>query len=184
MRSLLLRSLPFVFCFFAAAGVLLSASPADAANSVVLKYRFLRESVSVPELTTFSETGKLSPALRAYLALAGRKPEDLRKTLTQEVKVNARILDRVLNSQIGEILLNQVSDVVHTPGNGANIQSLRGAVMTSALPDNQITLIELLQNYPTSEVHVEGDRLAEVYGKLKRLGQGLPNLGDLIKIGQ
>ncbi|MBD1887788.1 alpha/beta hydrolase [Coleofasciculus sp. FACHB-SPT9] len=184
MRSLLLRSLPFVFSLAAATGILFSPSRADAANTVVLKYRFLRESVSVPELTTFAETGELSSALRAYLAMAGRKPEDLRKTLTQEVKVNALILDRVLNNQIGELVLGQVSDVVHTPGNGANIQSLRGAVMSSALPDNQITLIEILENYPTSEVHVEGDRLAEVFGKLKRLGQGLPNLGDLIRIGQ
>ncbi|MBD1931026.1 alpha/beta hydrolase [Funiculus sociatus] len=178
MRYLLL-SMRLV-CLAAVAGVWLFATPADAAESVVLKYSILRESISVPELTTFVETGELSPALRAYLAMAGKNPEELRKVLTQEIKVNALFLDKVLNNPLGEIALTQVSDVIHT-GSGANVQALRGALMSSALPNNKITLIEVLQNYPTPEVHVEGDRLADVYKQVRRLAEGLPNLGDLIK---
>jgi len=71
-------------------------------------------------------------------------------------------------------MLDRVSEVIHTPTNRANRQSLRSALVISALNDNQITLIEILENYPTADVHVEGDRLADILQQITRLSQGLP----------
>jgi hypothetical protein len=177
MSRYLLLSRGFIFGLVALMGVFYCSARADAAESVVLKYSFLRETVSVPELKTFAETGELSSALQAYLKLAGREPAELRRALTQEVKVNAILLYRVLNSPVGEGMLDQVSQVVHTPSNRANRESLRGAIVSSALPDGKITLIETLENYPTPEVHVEGDRLVEVVEKIRRVFGRIPNLG-------
>lgn len=156
--------------------VFLGSARADAADSVVLKYRFLRETVSVAELTTFAETGELSRSLRAYLRMAGKEPAELRRTLTQEVPVNPTRLYRVLNTTPGEFLLDQASQVIHTPSNRANRQSLRAALVGSALPNGKITLIETLQNYPTPEVHVEGDRLVEVVQRISQVTERLPNI--------
>ncbi len=177
MSRYLPLSLRFIVGLMALTGVLCWSAPANAAESVVLKYRFLRGSVSVPELVTFAQTGKLSTALQAYLKLAGRDPDQLRRALTQEVKVNPNLLSGLLNSPIGERMLDQVSEVVHTPSNRANRESLRGALVTSALSDSNITLIETLENYPTPEVHVEGDRVVEVAQKIRGLFGRLPNLG-------
>ncbi len=153
------------------------STPANAAESVVLKYRFLQERVSVPELSTFAETGKLSAKLQFYLTLARREPEQLRRTLRQEVQVNPNFLELALNNSLGEAMLDQVSQVVHTPSNQANRESLRTALVNSARPDGRITLIETLENYPTSEVYVEGDRLAEVVQKISGVILQLRNLG-------
>lgn len=158
-------------------GIFYGSDRADAADSVVLKYRFLRESVSVPELSTFAQTGELSPKLQIYLKLAGREPEQLRRALTQQVKVNPILLSQVLNSPLGGVMLDQVSQVVHTPSDRANRESLRGAIVSSALPDGQITLIETLENYPTPEVHVEGDRVVEFAQNIRRVFGRLPNIG-------
>jgi hypothetical protein len=152
---------------------------AEAAQWAVLKYRFLRERVSVPELTTFVKTGELSRTLRAYLKLAKKEPAELRRTLTQEVKVNPTVLYQVLKTPVGDAMLDQVSQVIHTPSNRANRESLRGALVSSALPDGNITLIETLQNYPTPEVHVEGERLAEVIQNISKLIGRLPPLPRL-----
>lgn len=152
-------------------------TPADAAESVVLKYSFLQETVSVPELTTFAKTGELSPSLKAYLKLAGKEPDQLRRALTQEVPVNPTLLYRILTNPVGEAMLDRVSEVVHTPTNRANRESLRGALVSSALPDGKITLVETLENYPTPEVYVEGDRLAEVAQNITRVFGHLPNIG-------
>jgi hypothetical protein len=155
--------------------VAFGASPqADAAESVVLKYRFLRETISVAELSALAETGELSPSLRAYLKLAKREPEELRRALTQEVEVDPILLYRVLNTPVGEIMLDRASEVIHTPTDRANRQSLRSALVSSALPDGQITLIETLENYPTPEVHVEGERLVEVAQTLRRVVDRIP----------
>lgn len=167
----------FIFGLVALVGIFVGSTPANAAQSVVLKYSILRQTISVPELTTFAQTGELSPSLKAYLKLAGREPEQLRRALTQEVPVNGTVLYGVLTSPVGKVMLDQVSEVVHTPDNQANRESLRGALVSAALPDGKITLIETLENYPTPEVHVEGERLVEVVGKITRVLGRLPNIG-------
>ena len=156
--------------------VLLFSNPVNAAESVVLKYKFLRETVSVPELSTFAQTGELSSSLRAYLKLAGKEPDDLRKALTQEIPVQGVLLSRILNNPLGEAMLDRVSEVVHTPSDRASRESLRSALVMSALDDDQITLIETLENYPTREVHLEGDRLVEIVQDIAQVAGSLPNI--------
>ncbi|HBB34104.1 MAG TPA: alpha/beta hydrolase [Cyanobacteria bacterium UBA8803] len=174
-RYLLLsrRSLLGLIAFMS---VCLFSSAANAAESVVLKYRFLRETISVSELSTFAQTGELSSSLQAYLKLAGKDPEELRSILTQEIAVNPILLSRVLNSVVGEAMLDRASQVVHTPSDRANRESLRSALVTSALGDEKITLIETLENYPTPEVHVEGDRLVEIVQYMTRVIGSLPRV--------
>lgn len=64
--------------------------------------------------------------------------------------------------------------MVHTPSRRAGQQALRSALVLSANDDGQITLTEILENYPTAVVEVEGDRLESAYRLLQRL-----NLSEL-----
>ncbi|MEC4986920.1 MAG: alpha/beta hydrolase [Oscillatoria sp. PMC 1068.18] len=170
------RSLIYFSSILTAAGVFFVASSAEAADSVVLKYKFLRESVSIPELTALAETGEVSSSLNAYLKMANKEPEELRRVLNDEIDVNGLLLSRLLNTTPGELVLDQVSEIIHTPTNRANQQALRAALVKSALEDNQISLIEMLQNYPTTEVHVEGERIEEVYNRVSGLLKRIPRL--------
>ena len=156
--------------------ILLHSSQAIAAEQVILKYRIFRESIPVKDLTALAQTGETSLKLRAYLALARQDPQQVRKTLTQEVKVSPILLDRVLNSRVGDVVLDQVSQAIHTPSKQADRQAMRSALVLSAQGDSKINLIEVIQNYPTQEVEVEGDRLEAVARQLVRLGSRLQNL--------
>ena len=178
MRFLVLR-LALVSCLCAA--ISLSSSSAFAADQVVLKYRIFRESLSVKELSSFAETGQLSTSLRVNFALARQDPEAIRGYLTQPVKVNFLFLDRVLNSPVGNVVLDEVSQVIHTRSRRADRQALRAALVLSARRDNEITLIEIIQNYPTPEVEVEGERLVSALRQISRLGGTLEDLLDAIK---
>ncbi|MGF1478280.1 MAG: alpha/beta hydrolase [Cyanophyceae cyanobacterium] len=164
------------------AAAVLPAYPTEAAESVVLKYGFIRESVSVPELSTFVETGELSSSLEAYLKMANTEPEELRSVLTREIEIEPVPLSRGLNTLPGELLLDQVSKVIHTPTQSASQQSLRAALVSSALPDGNITLLEVLENYPTEDVHVEGDRLVETYTQLDKFLGILADAGVELKL--
>jgi Alpha/beta hydrolase of unknown function (DUF1400) len=160
--------------------VWLGATEAIAAERVVWRYRVLQGSLSVDELTTLAETGEVSPALRAYFRLARRNPQHIRRTLNEEVAVNPRLLDRVLNSPVGDVAIDRVSEAIHTPSRQADRQAMRSALVLSASDDSRISLIEVIQNYPTEEIHVDGDRLADAYRQI----QGLQNrLGDLLNGG-
>ncbi len=178
--SLLRRSLllSVIIAFF------LSNGSAFAAENVLLKYRIFRESISVKELTNFAETGELSTSLRVNLALAKQDPKPIRQYLTESVAVNPVLLDRVLNSPIGNVVLDQISEAIHTPSRKADRQALRSALILSASSDrtgnsansNNISLIEIIQNYPSSEVEVEGEVLERAYRQLRQLGGNLQDL--------
>lgn len=167
---------------FSSSMFLFEPQVANAAEQVVLKYRIFRQSISVKELSTFAETGELSKSLRINLALARQDPKAVRQYLTQPVRVNVVLLDRVLNSPVGNVILDQIGQVIHTPSRRADRQALRAALVLSASRDGQISLIETIQNYPSSEVEVEGDRLESAYRQLRRLGGRLQDLlNDLPK---
>lgn len=169
--------------FLAGCGnILLPTFPAEASEQVLIKYQIFQRSVSVSELTRFADTGELSNQLEAYMDTAKQNPDNLRRTLATAVPVNLIFLDRVLNSQMGELLLDRLSLAVHTPSHQASRQALRSALILSASDDSQITLMETIQKYPTQQVHVEGERLQDAYNQLTRLArpiQGILNIIDL-----
>lgn len=138
-----------------------SNSPALANKSLVLQFGPFGRSISMTDLTRFAETGELSRGWRFFFNVAGVNPENVRTALNQEVSVGLKVLDRRLNSLLGEFLLYQVGQVVHTPSKTANIQALRSAAILSA-SDNRLSLLEILQRYPTRQVHLNGVRLARL----------------------
>lgn len=173
LRSVVLLSQSLLLTLI---GTIINVKPASAAQTVILTYSILRESISVPELSTLAETGTASSSLQSYLNLANKRPEDLRNALNQTVEVDPVLLSQVLNSFAGDFLLDQMTEVIHTPSQRASRESLRGALVTSAISDKNIRLIEVLENYPTEEVHVNGDRLADVYLQIKGVMDKIPPL--------
>jgi Alpha/beta hydrolase of unknown function (DUF1400) len=161
---------------FTLVGAALSNSRAIAAEQVVLKYNILERAISVDELSRFAETGELSPELQAYLNLAQRDPDDVRQTLNQETGVNVRLLDTVLNSPVGNLALDQITQAIYTPSREADNAAMRSALILSASGDSRISLIEVIQNYPTQQVYVDGNRLVDAYQQVSALGDRLGNL--------
>ncbi|AKE65166.1 hypothetical protein NIES3806_31360 [Microcystis aeruginosa NIES-3806] len=148
----------------------------SAAESAIIKYHIFQGSVSVSELKQLSETGELAPALASQLKMANQKPEEFRKILNRRVAVDAVFLSKFLNSFFGESLLDYAAEIVHTPNRAASRQALRGALVTSALNDNEIQVIEVLDNYPTSEVHVDGNRLLDLINQIESVLKKMPRL--------
>ena len=156
--------------------LLIVCLPLQAAESAIIKYSIFTGSVSIPELTKFSETGELSPALAAHLRTANQNPEEFRRILNQKIEVDPVFLSKILNSVLGEGILDYATEVIHTPSKTASRQALRGALVTSALGDKEIQLIEVLENYPTSEVYINGDRLLSLLNQINGLVGNLPKL--------
>lgn len=158
----------------------LTAAPAQAADQVVLKYRVFERSIAVSDLTQFAETGELNRPLRRYIRLSGQQPERVRETLTQEFAVSPLVLDRLLNSPIGETALGQLSQAIYPSSREADETALRSALVLSATDDGQISFIEVLRNYPTPQVYIDGERLAEAYSQLRALSDRIgPLLQDI-----
>lgn len=165
----------------AGVGILFYSSATAAAQKVVLKYSAIRMTLPLSELEVFAETGKMSPGLEMLLGKANKDPEAVRRYLTRPVKVSQRFLDQTLNSKVGEVILDEVGQVIRTPSGKANREALREALVLSATNDNEITLLEAMKNYPNPEVYVEGDRLVEAYGKLVALSEQFGGVSERLQ---
>lgn len=156
-------------------GAILISNAGIAAQRVILTYGPLRESVSVRDLTTLADTGTAPPDLQSHLSLARQNPEEVRQSLTKTVKVRAVVLDRVLNTSLGEALLDEVGQAIRPPSGAASRQALRSALVLSATGDDRLSVLEVLQNYPTAEVLLDGNRLVRTYKLIDDLANKIQN---------
>lgn len=146
--------------------VLFQVASAGAAERVVFQYRGLERAIAVADLTVLAETGEAPRSLRPFLRLADQKPEQVQETLTKTVPMDPVLLDRVLSSPVGSILLDELTPIIHTPDNTSDREALRAALVLSASDDRNISLLEILQNYPTQDVEVDVVRLGEAVVKI------------------
>ncbi len=161
--------------------IVLAASKALAAETIVFRYGLFGESISVSQLAEFAQTGQASPSLSGYFRLFRQKPNAIRRVLNRDVNVDLLTLDRFLNSSSGERVLDQLGEAIQTPVGEANRQALRAAIVLSA-KDNRVSLIEVLQNYPTRQLYIDGRAVGRTYRQVARAAkqiQSLPRDSDL-----
>ncbi|MBI4781151.1 MAG: alpha/beta hydrolase [Oscillatoriophycideae cyanobacterium NC_groundwater_1537_Pr4_S-0.65um_50_18] len=163
-------------------GLAIAPSQATAAEKIVLKYQIFRRSIAVADLTQFAETGETSRPLRTYLKLSGQDPAEIRDTLTKPVSVNLVVLDQVLNSFVGDLALGQLSQYIYTSARKDDDKAIRAALVLSASNDNQVSILEILQNYPTQEVILDGDNIGRAYEELQGLNNTLNRLLEGIRL--
>lgn len=78
----------------------------------------------------------------------------------------------IFTTTVGEAALAELNDALYPTGeteDGINIQNISTAIVTSALDDGNITLIEVLEAYPEDEIVLDGNRIIEAYGQLSEL---------------
>jgi Alpha/beta hydrolase of unknown function (DUF1400) len=142
--------------------LLLTPTAGQAAERIYLTFGILGRSIAISDLRDFAETGELTRQLQWYLNVANVNPEDFRAVLTREVQLNLEFVDSVAYSLPGEYALYQIGRVVHTKSRqgATQISALRSALLVSLTEDNQISILEFLESYPTPEVFVDGVILA------------------------
>jgi hypothetical protein len=85
-------------------------------------------------------------------------------------------LDKALNSLPGEWLLDQLGQTIRPVSGEASRQALRSALVLSASNDGELTLLEVLQTYPTETVVLEVDQVESVLARIDTLLQPLSHL--------
>lgn len=140
---------------------------ASAAEEVVLRYRGLSRAVAVTDLATLAETGEAPENVSGLLQQAGHQPETLQRVLNHSLETDAVILDKALNSLPGEWLLDQLGQTLRPVSGEASRQALRSALVLSASDDGNVTLLEVLQAYPTETVVLEVDQLQAAFERIE-----------------
>lgn len=145
-----------------------SDDPTLNSRNLIIQFGLLGRTIPLQDLTRFAETGELSRGWRNNFNLAGVDPENVRTALNQQVPADVLFLDSSLNNLLGEYLLFQIGQVVGTQANTANIQAMRSAVVLSAADDNRLSLLEIIQRYPTPNIFVDARELARFGRSISR----------------
>ena len=129
---------------------LLITPPTQAAERLFFFFGPLQLSVYMDSLEQFAEAGTIESDLALYLNRVDEDTrEEFRKALLQPVEINALQLSRVLNTPIGEMVLEQLGNVVTLPSGGNGQYALRAAITQAAFDEEGLTVLNLLQSFPT-----------------------------------
>lgn len=153
----------------ATVGVVGQAAPSLAAEEVVVTYGPLSASFPLRDLQTLARTGEPSRSLAFYLGLAGVDNTTAQGALNTSLPLSQEFLDDLMNAPTGDRLLSRLTEVIHTPSQEGSIPALRSAIVRSAGTDQQITLLELMENYPMDQMYINGINLMPLMQELSAM---------------
>ena len=146
----------------------LSPSLVNAAEEVIFTHGGFTQSVPLEELQAFADTGEVSSSINTLLDHGDQNPFVMRWILRQEFPANTKLISDLFNTPPGEYVLSQTGNVVSSKSERANVEALRGALVASASDNDLVSLMELLENYPTKDVYVNGKIPARVRSNFDR----------------
>lgn len=154
-------------CFLLGFGITLFVltNQVHAADTVLLQYRDIQARVPLAELRAFATGQTVSPALQEILEDSQQNPTDVQEWLITEIP--APNLAGLISS---EFTLLQVNKTIGDPLRRENLEPLKVALAHTLEDDQAFSILEILENYPASEVRLE----------INRLGQGFADVNLLV----
>ncbi|MEE3718224.1 alpha/beta hydrolase [Tumidithrix elongata RA019] len=146
-----------------------------ASDEIKFRYSIFEASVTVSQLEEFTKTGELDSPLGEFLNQKAPLNCIVQHALKQQVMISRKFLDKALNHTVGEFFLDQAGQVIQMPAGGANRQALRAALLLSA-QDNQVSIIEIIKNYPAQHIIVDGEKLEKFQEDFAHFAKILQNL--------
>jgi predicted dienelactone hydrolase len=127
---------------------------AQAAEKLVVRYGALEESASLPDLKKAAETGKLPASLGTYTKrLTEQQRNFLVRGLKIRVPVNVVTLNRLLNTQLGNTILNDISKAL-VREDKAGVQALRGGLILGANSSQGLSVLSFIAAYPSQNLEI------------------------------
>jgi predicted dienelactone hydrolase len=126
-------------------------------------------SISIPieALETFAATGKSPEAVDRYLDyLPPEAREQFQEVLTREFEVSPVAVSQVTYSAIGEDFLMRLGKVVQTPSGLNGSQAIRAALILAAANPEGMSVLGILEAFPTTGIHIDGGELLDLQREL------------------
>ncbi|WP_071189783.1 alpha/beta hydrolase [Trichormus sp. NMC-1] len=127
---------------------------AQAADTVVVRYGALEESVSLSDLKKTAETGELPASLGTYTKrLTEQQRSFLVRGLQMRVPVNVVTLNQLLNTQLGNTILNDISKAI-VREDKAGVQAIRSGLILGASSSQGLSVLNFIEAYPSKRLEI------------------------------
>ncbi|MGF1570657.1 MAG: alpha/beta hydrolase [Nodosilinea sp.] len=142
--------------------IALSPLPVLAADTVHLDFRLLGRSVPTESLAHFAATGEADAALAPFLRrLTPEQKAGIREALTFSRPVDLIHISQWFYSPIGEDLLRFAGELMQTEGQLNGQRAIRAALLAAAA-DGEISLIDVIEHFPTRELRFDLNQVLTV----------------------
>jgi len=155
------------------AGSPLLPSASLAAQNVVFVSGAFRRSIAVADMKHLATTGEARGLLADVMSFARQKPQDVAKLLNAELSLPIVLTSRLLNTRIGEAILNRLAQIMYPlKAKPAGIPALRAGVINGLVAgDGRLNAIGFLQAYPVDELEVNIPALLALMRKASSISQ-------------
>lgn len=171
------RNLKLVAGFFCRSGKALAISialaqffgvntSAQAAETIVVRIGLLEESISLAELQKAADTGAFPPSLKPYTQrLSEQQRRFLLGGLKMSLPLNVVTINRLLNTQMGTTILNDISTAVARKDK-AGVQALRAGFVLGSTAPQGLSVLSFIGAYPSKYLTINLPQALTVAGSL------------------
>ena len=132
--------------------VAFSALPSLASERIVLKVGPLRQSIELSDLDQFARTGEVPNSLKLYSGiLSPEVRQALHQKLDLDPQMSDRIIEDVMASANGELLLDALSEVAPN----MTLEQLQGAIRLASMQADGLNVIGVLRAIPQETLEVD-----------------------------
>ncbi|MEA5618575.1 alpha/beta hydrolase [Cronbergia sp. UHCC 0137] len=129
-------------------------SSVQAADTVVVRYGLLEETIPLTELQNIAKTGEFPASLRSYTKrLSEKQRRFLLQVFSIRIPINVVTLSRLLNTQIGNTILNDISTAL-VRKDDAGVQALRGGLILAAAKPEGLSVVSFIDSYPSKRLEI------------------------------
>ena len=147
----------------------------ESADKIKITYSIFSRTISIKSLKSYSITGKPEKNLKRLLRTTKASNEEILNILNKNFDIPLPIASKLLNSEIGNIVLSRLSKIVHPPKARDEITgklALRSSIIKGIHKgEGKINLIRFFESYPTKTVILNISALNKILNKVESINE-------------
>ena len=164
-----------IFLVLIANQVFFNPPETKSAENIKIIYSIFSRTITVNSLKEFANNGYSSKNLRKILNKTGSSNKDIQSVLNKNFEIPIIIANKLVYSEIGNVFLNRLSSIVHTPNTNdkkTGTLALRSSVIKGLyIGKGKINLISFFESYPTKTVILNVNALSKVMNKVQSISE-------------
>ena len=139
---------------------------ANATESITLQYKDRSALVTINDLSNFARSGTIPPSIQELFDTTDTVPSEISAILSKELKISPEFINKIIDSSIGELVLTKLDEVIDESSSSQDLTNIRSTLVAAYEDDNRISLIELIERYPQTEIQINVTSLEVTYNKV------------------
>ena len=141
-----------------------------AAERIYFSYGAIERTISVASLEAYAKEGKIDDDLATYAEYVNpQRLIQLQRVLQARIQLSPVAVSQFLYTPVGETLLERLGEVIQTEARQPGFYALRAALILAAADQDGLTLLSVLEKFPTRSVRIDLGRSLEIMERLEIL---------------